>query len=217
MVVSKTSTPHQTVQRVGTESADEVISKDGTRIAFSQWGHGSSPLVLVDGALGHRSFGPMPKLAPLLACDFTVVAYDRRGRGDSGDTAPYSVERELDDLEAVIDAVGGSACVVGVSSGAALALEAANRLSSVEKLGVYEAPFIVDGSRPPLTNEWLAELDRLVAADRRGDAVKLFMKFVGTPSLFVAVMRWTPVWSKLRAVAHTLPYDLAHQGGHGHW
>jgi len=127
----------------------KVLSRDGTSIAFERLGDGP-PLILVDGALCHRRFGPMPKLAPLLARDFTVFMYDRRGRGDSGDTAPYAVEREVEDIDALIEEGGGSAFLYGVSSGAALALEAASRGLGIRKLALYEAPFIVDDSRPPL-------------------------------------------------------------------
>jgi pimeloyl-ACP methyl ester carboxylesterase len=165
-------------------------------------------VILVDGALCSRSFGPMPKLAPLLARHFTVFTYDRRGRGDSGDTAPYAVQREVEDIEALINEAGGSAYLYGVSSGAALALEAARSLA-IKKLVLYEAPFIVDDSRPPLSETYAEELGGLIAQDRRGDAVKLFMKLVGVPGIFIALMRVMPAWSKLKAVAHTLPYDIA--------
>lgn len=185
---------------------DKVRSRDGTLIAFDRLGSGP-PLVLVDGAMCHRALGPTPKLAPLLAKEFTVFAYDRRGRGDSGDTAPYTVERELDDLEAILDAAGGSAFVYGVSSGAALALEAANRGLAIDKLALYEPPFIVDDTRPPPPDDYVARLTDLLAADRRGDAVKLFMEIVGAPWVVIAMMRLMPAWSKLKAVAHTLVYD----------
>ena len=125
-----------------------VISKDGTPIAFERSGSGPA-LILVDGALCYRAFGPMPQLAALLARDFTVYTYDRRGRGESGLTAPFAVEREVEDIAALLEEAGGAACVYGISSGAALALEAANRSPGIRKLALYEAPFIVDGSRPP--------------------------------------------------------------------
>src|SRR5215210_5998487 len=119
-----------------------ATSKDGTRIAYNELG-GGSPVILVGGAMNTRTFGPNGGLAELLAERFTVINYDRRGRGDSGDTAPYSVEREIEDLDALIEAAGGSASAFGISSGAALALEAANRGSGIEKLALYEAPFVV--------------------------------------------------------------------------
>ncbi len=195
-----------------------VRSADGTSIAFTKAGQGP-PLILVDGALCSRSFGPMPKLAALLTPHFTVYTYDRRGRGASGDTLPYAAAREVDDLEAltVLASEGETVFVHGTSSGSALALEAAKCIPAVGKLAVYEPPFIVDGTRSPIPGDYLAELSRLVAGGRRGDAVKMFMRFVGTPAIFTAVMPLTPVWPKLKAVAPTLPYDITivqdHQRG----
>jgi pimeloyl-ACP methyl ester carboxylesterase len=184
-----------------------VRSADGTTIGYTQAGQGPS-LILVDGALCSRSFGPMPKLAAQLTSHFTVLTYDRRGRGDSGDTPPYAPDREVEDLEALIERSGDSVFVHGTSSGSALALEAAKRIPAISKLAVYEPPFIVDGTRSPIPDDYLSELNRLVSAGRQGDAVKMFMRFVGTPGFAIAVMPLTPVWSKLKAVAHTLPYDI---------
>ena len=193
-----------------------VTSADGTTIAFTRAGQGP-PLILVDGALCSRSFGPMPKLAAQLTPHFTVYTYDRRGRGASGDTPPYAPDREVDDLEALAamasDQHGGPVFLHGTSSGAALALEAAKRIPAIAKLAVYEPPFIVDGSRSPIPDDYLTELNRLVADGRRGDAVKMFMRFVGTPAIFTAVMPLTPVWPKLKAVAPTLPYDIDDRAG----
>jgi pimeloyl-ACP methyl ester carboxylesterase len=182
-----------------------VVSKDGTAIAFDRTGHGS-PVILVDGALCSRGMGPSGPLATLLASNFTVFTYDRRGRGESGNTLPYAVEREVEDIGALISEAGGTAYLWGVSSGAVLALEAANRLTGIKKLAVYEAPFIVDDSRPTTEGDWV-QINEAVAAGRRDDAVKLFMKSVGVPAFVRALLRLTPAWSKLRAVAHTLPYD----------
>lgn len=182
-------------------------SKDGTSIAFDRSGSGAA-LLLVDGALCHRGFGPMPAIAKLMASHFTVFNYDRRGRSQSGDTPPYAVEREIEDIEALIQEAGGSAYVFGASSGAALALEAAARLKTIRKVALYEAPFFFDDLHPPRPKDYLARMSALIAADRRGDALKLFMKTVGTPGIAVAVMQLTPMWPKLKAVAHTLPYDL---------
>src|SRR5215471_21161927 len=120
-----------------------VTSKDGTRIAYDREGQGPA-LILVDGAMCYRTSGPAKPLAKLLTNDFTVITYDRRGRGESGDTAPYVTEREVEDIDALIQMAGGSAFVYGVSSGAALALEAANHLTGIRKLVLYEAPFVVD-------------------------------------------------------------------------
>jgi pimeloyl-ACP methyl ester carboxylesterase len=195
-----------------------VRSADGTAIAFTRAGHGPA-LILVDGALCSRSFGPSAKLAAQLTPHFTVYTYDRRGRGDSGDTPPYSPEREIEDIEALIALAGQGepVYVAGTSSGAALALDAASRIPAIGKLALYEPPFIVDDSRPAIPDDYLARLNRLLAEGRRGDAVKMFMRFVGTPAFVTAIMPFTPVWSKLKAVAHTLPYDISivqdHQRG----
>jgi pimeloyl-ACP methyl ester carboxylesterase len=193
-----------------------VRSEDGTVIAFERIGRGPV-LILVDGALCYRGFGPSSGLARLLADHFTVFTYDRRWRGESGDIAPYAVDREIEDLNALIKEAGASAFVWGVSSGAALALEAANRLSGIKKLALYEPPFIVDKSRRPISrNDW-DRIKEAVAAGRRGEAVKRFLTLVGVPRLLIALMPLLPAWSKLKAVAHTLPYDGAivaeHQTG----
>jgi pimeloyl-ACP methyl ester carboxylesterase len=186
----------------------KVFSKDGTAIAFDRIGSGP-PVILIDGALCYRGMGQSGQLAELLAPHFTVFTYDRRGRGASGDTAPYAVEREVEDIAALLGEAGGSAFVWGTSSGAVLAMEAANRLSGIKKLALYEAPFIVDDTRPTTEDGW----DRIsvaVAADRRSDAVKLFLKLVGVPGFVRALMPlMIPMWLKLKAVAHTLPYDGA--------
>jgi pimeloyl-ACP methyl ester carboxylesterase len=186
----------------------KAISKDGTPIAFDRSGQGP-PLILVDGALCYRSFGPMPKLVPLLTPHFTVFTYDRRGRGESGDKGPFSVEREVEDIEALIREAGGTAYVYGISSGAALALEAAAKTSAITKLVVYEAPFIVDSSRPPLGKDYARTMKEHIASNRRSAALRQFMKVMGVPGFFVFLMRFSPVWSKLKAIAHTLPYDTA--------
>jgi pimeloyl-ACP methyl ester carboxylesterase len=185
-----------------------VTSKDGTLIAYSQVGQGPA-VILVDGALCYREFGPSNALAARISPHFTVITYDRRGRGASGDTLPYAVEREVEDLEALIEAVGGTVFLCGFSSGAALALEAANHLPAITKLALYEAPFVVDDTGKQITHAFLARLKELVAEDRRTEAVKLFMKQVGTPGFMVAIMSLMPMWSKLKAVAHTLPYDVS--------
>ena len=188
---------------------DRVRSKDGTPIAYERSGSGPA-LILVDGALCSRAFGPSPKLVPLLARHFTVYAYDRRGRGQSGDTRPYSPAREVEDLAALVDAAGGSACLLGLSSGGALALEAAASGLAVPGVVAYEPPYVDDGgNRNGAAHE--GELKRLLAEGHRGGAVKYFMKdMVGAPAPFVVMMRLMPwIWRKLEAVAHTLPYDAA--------
>src|SRR5216117_2356934 len=193
----------------------QVRSRDGTTIAYDRLGEGGEgpPVILVDGAFCSRSFGPMPKLAPLLARSFTVFMYDRRGRGDSGDTAPYAVEREIDDLDALIREAGGSAFVYAMSSGAALALEAAASRLNITKLALYEPPFMVGtpAHLPPADHQ--AQLVRLIAEGRRGDAVKYYMKdIIGMPGLLVTVFRFLPMWPKLKAAAPSLPYDSAVMG-----
>lgn len=195
----------------------KVLSADGTAIAYDTVGSGP-PVILVDGAFGSRSPGPNEPLAPLLATDLTAVTYDRRGRGDSGDAPRSGFEREVEDLAALVEAVGGGAFLYGISSGAALALEAASRLAGVARLALYEAPFVVDDTRRPVPPEYLAHLDGLLAEDKRADAVRYFMKTgVGVPPAVVALMRFMPAWRKLKAVAHTLPYDTVlivdHQQG----
>jgi pimeloyl-ACP methyl ester carboxylesterase len=186
----------------------KVFSKDGTAIAFDRIGNGP-PVILIDSALCYRGMGQSGKLAELLAQHFTVFTYDRRGRGRSGDTAPYAVEREVEDIATLLSEAGGAAFVWGMSSGAVLALEAANRLGGIKKLALYEAPFIVDSTRPTTEDDW-NRISAAVAADRRSDAVKLFLKSVGVPGFVRALMPlMIPVWSKLKAVAHTLPYDGA--------
>ena len=186
---------------------EKVISKDGTPIAVDITGHGPA-LVLIDGAMCSRAFGPMPSLAKALAQHFTVYHYDRRGRGDSGNGFTYDVQREIDDLEAVIQKAGGSAMVFGVSSGAALAAEAARQLRGIRRLALYEAPYVVDNTHQPLPPTFISDTKALVAANRRGEAVKKFMRYVGTPAFAVFVMSWLPLWKKLTKIAHTLPNDL---------
>jgi pimeloyl-ACP methyl ester carboxylesterase len=188
---------------------NQVTSKDGTTIAFERSGSGPA-LILVDGALCSRTFGPSPKLAPLLASHFTVYAYDRRGRGESSDTGPYSPDRELEDLASLIGAAGGQALLLGLSSGGALALHAAASGLPASGVLAYEPPYVnedsqLDGSRH------VEELERLLAAGKRGGAVKYFMRdMVGAPAPMVAMMRLMPwIWRKLEAVAHTLPYDAS--------
>jgi pimeloyl-ACP methyl ester carboxylesterase len=186
-----------------------ILSKDGTVIAFDELGNGEA-IILVDGALCSRAFGPLPKLAQLLAPHFTVFHYDRRGRNESGDTPPYAVEREVEDIEALIAKAGGSASVFGTSSGAALALAAAARGANIKKLALYEPPFVAGRSARTAPPDSEAQLKRLIAAGKRGDAVKFFMvDMVGMPAIFAYILRVLPIWPKLKAVAHTLPYDAA--------
>ncbi|GHO81782.1 alpha/beta hydrolase [Ktedonobacter sp. SOSP1-85] len=183
-----------------------VISKDDTLIAFDRLGEGS-PIILVSSAFNDRSAGA--PLAQLLASHFTVFTYDRRGRGDSGDKAPYAVDREIEDLEALIVEAGGSASVFGYSSGAALSLKAAARGVAITKLALYEPPLIVDESRPRPPEDLAAQLAELIAAGRRGEAVELFQtKGVGMPVEVVAQLRHAPFRPALEAMAHTLVYEM---------
>jgi len=185
----------------------QVTSRDGTTIEYERSGRGPA-VIIVDGALCRLAFGPSATLAPRLAEHFTVYAYDRRGRGRSGDTPPYAPSREVEDLAALIQEAGGSASLVGLSSGGALALEAAASGLPIDRIVAYEPPYVDDtGERGGAAHE--GQLLRLLAAGNRGGAVKYFMKdMVGVPAPFVAMMRlmWW-VWPKLEAVAHTIPYD----------
>jgi hypothetical protein len=186
---------------------EKLRSADGTAIAVERSGDGPA-LVLVDGAFGSRSSGPNAPTASLLAPHFSVFQYDRRGRGESGDTPPYALAREIEDLAAVIDAAGGSASVFGTSSGGNLALTAAAHGVPVARLALWEPNFIVDDARPALPSDYVPHLNELVAADRRGDAVEYFMTAaVGMPGEFVAPMRGMPMWPALEGAAHTLAYD----------
>lgn len=192
-----------------------ATSADGTRIAYEVTGSGPA-LVLVDGALCHRAFGPARPTATALSGEFAVHTYDRRGRGESGaGGSPYSLEREVEDLTAVVEAAGGTVSLLGVSSGAALALEAVRGGLPVERLALYEAPFILDDTHAPYDPRLPERMQELVDGGRRADAVRLFMRTVGAPAFMIAMMRLMPAWRKLTAVAHTLPHDLAIVGPHG--
>jgi pimeloyl-ACP methyl ester carboxylesterase len=185
-----------------------VTSQDGTIISFDQLGEGPA-LILVDGALHYRAFDQgEPQLADLLAQHFTVFHYDRRGRGDSTDTPPYAVAREIEDIEALINEAGESAFVFGHSSGAALAMEAAIALPrKIKKLAMYEAPYNDDAAARQAWKEYTKQLGALLAANRRGDAVALFMLLVGATADQTDAMRQAPVWPLFEAVAPTLAYD----------
>lgn len=185
-----------------------VTSADGTVIGYESAGSGPA-LVLVDGAMCYRGAGPMRPLAALLRDSFTVHTYDRRGRGKSSDTAPYSVAREIEDLQAVIARAGGEAFVYGISSGAALALAAAAAGPGIPKLALYEPPFLAEVEDGVRAKEYSERLRELLDAGRKGDAVALFMATVGIPAEAVAGMRAQPSWAALEAIAPTLGYDDA--------
>lgn len=190
-----------------------VQSRDGTSIAYDSAGRGPA-LILVGGAFSFRRYKSWVQLVELLAPRFRVISYDRRGRGDSGDAPAYAVEREIEDLEALVEAAGGSAHVFGMSSGAVLALRAAVAGVAFERAVVYQPPFNVgaNGHVPPPDFE--RRLGQLVAQGKRGEAASYFMREgMGAPRPFVAFLRLArPIWRNLEAVAHTLPYDLAVMG-----
>ena len=185
-----------------------VTSADGTRIEFETSGSDAS-LVLVAGAMGTKGSSWQRGFAAEFAKSFRVFSYDRRGRGGSSDTRPYSVEREVEDLAAVCAATGGDAVVVGISSGAALVLEAAASRVPMRAAVAFEPPYMVGEHRKPNHVRYEAEVSALVDRDDRDGAVKLFMRTVGVPGFILAIMRLLPMWKELRKVAHTLPYDAA--------
>ncbi len=183
----------------------QVISKDGTRIVYDKVGQGPA-IVLVEGATATRS--SFEELANLLAPRFTVYSYDRRGRGDSSDTLPYSVEKEIEDIEVLVDAAGGTAFVYGISSGGALALEAASKLANkVKKLAIYEVPYDESETGQAKWQEYETTLHESLQAGKNGDAVTAFMKLVDVPDEMLAGMKQSPFWPELEKVAPTLAYD----------
>ena len=188
---------------------EHVTSNDGTTIAIERTGDGP-PVVLVCGGSVDRHADD--HLAVELSKDFTVLNFDRRGRGDSGDTLPYAIDREIEDIAAVIEAAGGSANLWGSSSGAVLALRATAAGLPVDRLALWEPPFIPDGvPRPP--EDQVEQYERMVAEDRRGDAVEFFMtKVVRMPAEYAAGARHQPWWSATEALAHTLAYDARIMG-----
>jgi pimeloyl-ACP methyl ester carboxylesterase len=188
-----------------------VTSRDGTRIAYERVGSGPN-LVLVAGALGAKDISFMRNYVKVLSPHFTVVNYDRRGRGQSTDTKPFAVRREVEDLEALARAVGPSH-VFGMSSGAVLALEAAAGGVPMISVIAFEPPYMVGEHRKPAHAEYEARVTALIAEGRRDDALKLFMRTVGVPGWMLAIMRLLPMWKTLRATAHTLPYDAAAMNG----
>jgi pimeloyl-ACP methyl ester carboxylesterase len=190
---------------------DTVTSADGTTIAFDRYGSGPA-VILVGGAFQHRAIDPgTVELARLLSVDRTVYHYDRRGRGDSGPgPTSHSPEREIDDLAALIEHAGGTAALYGMSSGSALALDAAARRPSVNAVAVYEPPFVVDGSRKPIPEDLQPRLERLVLTDQRDGAVELFLvEAVGVPRNAIADLQQSAGWLVMEDVAHTLAYDVA--------
>ena len=200
-----------------TTSTRFVTSADGTQIAYDVTGTGPA-VVVVEGALCQRSMGTGQALVPKLCEHDAVVAYDRRGRGESGPgSTPHTVTREVEDLVAVLDEAGPDAFVIGASSGAALVLEALRSGVAMGRVALYEAPFILDASHAPHDTDLGERTQQLIDQGRPGDAVTLFMRTVGVPVFGLVMMRLLPVWKKLCGVAHTLPHDYAivleHQQG----
>ncbi|MDN5274618.1 MAG: alpha/beta hydrolase fold [Candidatus Saccharibacteria bacterium] len=184
----------------------KVISKDGTSIAYEKTGQGPAVILVAGAFMDHASFLP---LAEQLAKHFTVYNYDRRGHGESDDTQPYAVQREVEDIDALITEAGGSAFLYGTSSGAALAFEATAAGLGVKTLALYEPPYIADhtGDRNPPTDA-VKQLKDMMAANRRGDMVEFFMtQLVGLPAEMAAGMKRSPMWPGLEAIAHTVVYD----------
>jgi pimeloyl-ACP methyl ester carboxylesterase len=190
-----------------------VTSKDGTRIAYDKVGRGPVAILIL-GALNSRKSGA--NLAKLLAARFTVISYDRRGRGDSTDTAPYSPQREIEDVAALIDEAGGPACLYGHSSGAAIALMAATKLGrQVTRLAVYEAPYALDAPARKAAQDYDRKLEKLLASKHDGDAVALFLKVVGVSDKQIQAIKKMPMWRGLVSMAPTLAYESAVLGkGH---
>lgn len=186
-----------------------VTSKDGTQIGYSVVGSGPA-IVLVDGAMCWREMGPATPLAKELEDSFTVYTYDRRGRGESGDTKPYSTQREVEDLQAMIEAAGGSVKIYAISSGVALALETANSTPGITGMVLYEAPIFTDNTRKPVPTDYVQRMDQLVAEGDNAGAVKHFMqKGIGVPWFALLMMQAFGMFRKMAPVGPTLPYDTA--------
>jgi pimeloyl-ACP methyl ester carboxylesterase len=184
-----------------------VRSADGTVIAFERTGHGPA-VILVEAAGHYRRFSSFDGLSKLLAADFTVYTYDRRGRGGSSDNLPYAVAREVEDLAALIEEAGGQACLYGFSSGALLVLHAAASGLAIPRLALLEPPLLDDGP-PSASSAFTIELAGLVTADRHADAVEFFLTNIGVPVEVIEDTRGTPAWSAMESVAPTLLYDCA--------
>jgi pimeloyl-ACP methyl ester carboxylesterase len=187
--------------------AGHVTSKDGTPIAYER--RGTGPAVILVGGATMSGSGSAPLAEELAGHGFTVYAYDRRGRGDSGDTLPYDVAREIEDLDALVAEAGGTAHLYGISSGGALVLEATAAGIPVDRLAVYEVPYDTSDGGPERHREYVERLEALLAEGRRGDAVEHFMRSVGTPEEMVESVKSSPMWPSLESLAPTLAYDAA--------
>jgi pimeloyl-ACP methyl ester carboxylesterase len=185
---------------------DRVRSADGTMIAFHRQGAGPS-VIMVGGGLDDGSENA--PLAAELATSHTVINYSRRGRGASTDTAPYALERELEDLAAMIELEGGPVHLFGASSGGALALEAAAAGLAVDRIAVYEVPYAVGEEGIRAWQDYATELRTIVADGRPDDALARFMRLAGVPDTDIDAARASAEWAASSALAHTLPYDAA--------
>lgn len=196
---------------------DKIISKDGTLIAFDKTGKGPA-LVLVDGAFCFREYGVTPKLVPLISDFFTVYSYDRRGRGESSDREPYSIDNEIEDLKGIIEKTGEVPCICGFSSGAGLILHAIVKGIKVKSIALFEPPYVANLSNdkvPP--KDAVIELTNFVKKGKRSDAVKYFMtKVMGMPGITVFLFKLfgKSLWDKNESVANTLSYDVAIMGNY---
>lgn len=188
---------------------ETTTSRDGTRIAYESVGSGP-PLVYVTGAVCHRTFAPIRQGAKIMSTEFRTTTYDRRGRGDSGDGDNWSLDREVDDLEAVIDAIGGRALLYGHSSGAVLAMHAAQRLApKVEAVLLYDGSWVADAEGAARYAELREEIDDLLDRGRGSVAVTRFLVGIGMPKMFARMLPIMPGWRKLVALAPTLRYDMS--------
>lgn len=192
---------------------EKVKSRDGTLIAYERTGpKGETPLILVDGAFCSRNFGPMPKISTHIAPHMDVIWYDRRARGDSTDTKPYSIEREIEDLQTLIETVGGRAHLLGISSGAVLCLYACAAGLPIEKISIYEAPFLVGKHKKTVPNH-TSHLSALISQEKRSAAVKYYMsQVIGIPAIVPFMMQFLPMWKQMKAIAPSLVYDAAIMG-----
>lgn len=186
-----------------------VKSRDGTKLAYDVYGNGPA-LIYITGASCFRSFKPILQDAKKFAEEFTVYNYDRRGRGDSGDTSPYSVEREVEDIEAMVDAAGGKANLYGHSSGAVLALEAALKMpDKIDKVVLYDPAYVHDEREKDSYDELSQKVQAFLVAGKNKAAMKTFLKGIGMPSVFVVLLPLFPGWKTMVALAPTLAYDIA--------
>ena len=186
-----------------------TTSRDGTVLAYDIEGSGP-PLVYITGACCHRTFSPVRQDAKVFATRFRLLTYDRRGRGDSGDRQPWSLDREVEDVAAMIDALGGSAFLYGHSSGAIIALQAARELGSrVSGTAVYDASWVPDSAEAETYAVLRAQIEELIQRGKSGTAIRRFLVGIGMPRAFAMMLPLLPGWGRMRALAPTLRYDMA--------